>query len=87
MDMEIRENAKRIVVRILKQAVKSGSLNTAINASYDELAAELDNKNPNYCKVCVQYLERKKLIEVDPDENSNWVFLRATAAAIDFLEP
>lgn len=84
--MEILEYSKKIIERILNQAVKSGDLNTAIRVSYDELAAEMNEKNANYCKVCVQYLQKKNLIQVEDEKGSNQVYLTATASAIDFLE-
>ena len=84
--MGIRDNSKKIIERILKQAVESGDIRVAINVSYDELAVDLDVKTANYCKVCLQYLEQKKLIQIEPGENSNLIFLTANVSAIDFFE-
>lgn len=83
--MGIYEGSKKIIRRVLDQAIKSGSLLVSIKTTYSKLAEELGLESENFCKVCIDYLSRKKYVEIkhSPDKE---IFLSITIEAIDFLE-
>ena len=82
--MNIREDAKKIVRYLLKQAEENDNLFWESETTYGELAEDSGIGGAKRCHICVQYLKRRDFVKADAEGGT--VLIRLEAAAVDFLE-
>lgn len=82
--MDYKGDCRKIVERVLMQAVMHGSYGASITADYESIAKELNLESENYCKICVQYLVFKNYLRLETDKDGSQ-YLSASESAIDFL--
>ena len=69
---------------LLEQAIEAGNLGVRISGQYEEFAADIERRNKNYIRVCLQYLHGAGCLELTEYEDG--VEIRLNAKAVDFLD-
>lgn len=79
----VHEGAKAIIQYVLDKAIEKGNLEHTVVIQDNELAAALEFKSSKLFTVCIQYLQKKELINSIGEKDARHLTL--TIAGVDFL--